>query len=453
MSTTIRHDVFLSHNSADKTAVEKLARRLVEVGIRPWLDKWNLVPGEPWQEALEEALDACQAVAVFLGPSGIGPWQNEEMRSALEERVRDKSRRVIPVLLPGSSMPEREELPRFLKRLTWVDFRGGLDDADAFHRLVSGIKGVAPGPPAGAAQPIQLDTVLPARPEEEIIVRLGHFNLNDEIDPAFGDNDLTRDLLQLRRRGDKPANFDEIQRATSSTIFLAVPCASVAADGLTIIKTARELFQPNSWYDAHRPGPRGYAREVFPLHKHKPRTTQSEFIVEQIANWRDEKLRYDTLRVNQLGEVAYATSYYAFDELSDGRRIFRLGEIIHRLWSFLCLVWEFYESIGYAGNACVCVAMVNTKDSFLGHFANGCPDPYQSKYRSPLFGQAEDEICRDPNLLVREEVDFTKFQPKTEPEVIYRIAEKIALAYNQQEARCFEPGTRRLMEYDLHRRG
>jgi len=28
---------------------------------------------------IEDALDACQTVAVFLGPSGIGSWENEEM--------------------------------------------------------------------------------------------------------------------------------------------------------------------------------------------------------------------------------------------------------------------------------------------------------------------------------------------------------------------------------------
>ena len=51
-----RYDVFLSHNSADKPAVEELARRLVKAGLQPWLDTWNLIPGEPWQEAIEEAL-------------------------------------------------------------------------------------------------------------------------------------------------------------------------------------------------------------------------------------------------------------------------------------------------------------------------------------------------------------------------------------------------------------
>ena len=143
-------DVFLSHNNADKPSVEALAQRLLAAGIRPWLDSWNLVPGDPWQEGLEEALDTCATCAVFLGPSGIGPWRNEEMRVALDRRARDRSRsfRVIPVLLPGADPADPATLPRFLGRMTWVDFRGGLGDAEAFRRLGAGIRGVPPGPGA-----------------------------------------------------------------------------------------------------------------------------------------------------------------------------------------------------------------------------------------------------------------------------------------------------------------
>jgi hypothetical protein len=54
-------DVFLSHHSDDKPAVEILARPLVdEAGLRPFLDKWHLVPGKPWQAELEEALKRLQ---------------------------------------------------------------------------------------------------------------------------------------------------------------------------------------------------------------------------------------------------------------------------------------------------------------------------------------------------------------------------------------------------------
>src|SRR5262245_54368280 len=98
------YDVFLSHHSGDKPLVESIAARLIdEQGLRPFLDKWHLIPGEPWQEALEEALDQSGTCAVFLGPSGLGPWENEEVRAALAERVRYKSFRVR---LPGAEPKE-----------------------------------------------------------------------------------------------------------------------------------------------------------------------------------------------------------------------------------------------------------------------------------------------------------------------------------------------------------
>jgi hypothetical protein len=145
--------VFLSHSSADKPAVEELARRLAKEGIQAWLDKWNLIPGDPWQSAVEKAVTESETCAVFVGPSGLGPWQNEEMRAAIDQRVRDSGRRfrVIPVLLPGAERAERSSLPTFLAATTWVEFRDALDDADAFHRLVCGIRGVEPGPGPGQA--------------------------------------------------------------------------------------------------------------------------------------------------------------------------------------------------------------------------------------------------------------------------------------------------------------
>jgi len=144
--TTFEFDVFLSHNSNEKTTVEQLARLLRdEYQIKSWLDKWNLVPGDSWQQAIEEALDQCQTFAVFVGPSGIGPWENPEMQVALDERVRDRKRRVIPVLLPGAPDNKSLKLPSFLRLLTWVDFRSGLGDKNSLYLLYCGIKGIAPG--------------------------------------------------------------------------------------------------------------------------------------------------------------------------------------------------------------------------------------------------------------------------------------------------------------------
>jgi hypothetical protein len=142
-TTGRKYDTFLSHNGADKQAVHDIAIRLrEEAGINPFLDQWHLVPGEPWQEALEDALEDSSTCIVFLGDSGAGPWEREEMRSALELRVASPDFRVIPALLPSveSRQPDPRSLPPFLRRVTWVD----LSSRDGFDRLVAGIKGFAP---------------------------------------------------------------------------------------------------------------------------------------------------------------------------------------------------------------------------------------------------------------------------------------------------------------------
>ena len=133
-------DTFLSHNSQDKPVVRQLADALVARGLRPWLDERELVPGRPWQEALEEIIQTAKTAIVMFGPAGLGPWEEPEMRACLNEFVNRKLP-VIPVLLPGA--PQQPDLPLFLKAFTWVDLRGGLND-DGLDRLVWGITGRKP---------------------------------------------------------------------------------------------------------------------------------------------------------------------------------------------------------------------------------------------------------------------------------------------------------------------
>ncbi len=95
-------DVFLSYNWRDRTAVEVVARALEGRGVSVFLDRWYLTPGRPWQEILEEKTTTCGAVAVFVGPEGLGRWQQREKELALDRQTRDAAFRVIPVLLPGA---------------------------------------------------------------------------------------------------------------------------------------------------------------------------------------------------------------------------------------------------------------------------------------------------------------------------------------------------------------
>jgi WD40 repeat protein len=142
------YDVFLSHSSADKPTVEDLARKLREAGIEPFLDKWHLIPGKLWQPELEKGLRNSRACIIFVGSEGIGPWHRQEMLVALDRAAKDPDFSVIPVLLPGYKKPA--DIPDFLSQRTWVEF-STLDDEDAFHRLVSGIRGEEPGAGGGGA--------------------------------------------------------------------------------------------------------------------------------------------------------------------------------------------------------------------------------------------------------------------------------------------------------------
>jgi nucleotide-binding universal stress UspA family protein len=82
--------VFLSHNSKDKPLVLRLANALRKRGLKVWLDAWELVPGHPWQDALEEIIGSVGAAAVLVGKDGMGPWEIPEMRGCLTQRLSEK---------------------------------------------------------------------------------------------------------------------------------------------------------------------------------------------------------------------------------------------------------------------------------------------------------------------------------------------------------------------------
>jgi len=94
----MKFDVFLCHNSSDKEAVKKIGERLRDAGLKPWLDVWELPPGRPWQKALEDQIATIRAAAIFVGPDGFGPWQDQEKDAFLRQFVK-RSCPVIPVIL------------------------------------------------------------------------------------------------------------------------------------------------------------------------------------------------------------------------------------------------------------------------------------------------------------------------------------------------------------------
>ena len=135
------YDVFLAYNNLDKSQVEKIAGSLKHRGLNPWFDKWNLPPGRSFQEEIEKVFPMTRSVVVFVGPSGIGPWEEMEVRLAIQQFVKRKLP-VIPVLLPG--VKKVPTLPLFLQEFSWLRLIKEIDETEFIDNLIWGITGKHP---------------------------------------------------------------------------------------------------------------------------------------------------------------------------------------------------------------------------------------------------------------------------------------------------------------------
>lgn len=133
---TNQFDVFMCHNSEDKPEIKKIAINLRTKGVLPWLDEWELRPGLPWQVELERQIGNIRSAAVFVGNSGMGPWQNMEVNAFIRKFV-DRQSPVIPAVL--RSCKKAPDMPIFLNGMTWVDFHKKIPNP--YEHLIWGITG------------------------------------------------------------------------------------------------------------------------------------------------------------------------------------------------------------------------------------------------------------------------------------------------------------------------
>lgn len=111
--------VFVSYSSEDSDFALRLSGDLKAAGASVWLDKFDIVPGQRWDRAVEDALTNCALMLVVLSPDSVGSNNvMDEVSHAL-----DAQKTVIPVLYRECVIPFR------LRRVQYVDFRGDYDRA------------------------------------------------------------------------------------------------------------------------------------------------------------------------------------------------------------------------------------------------------------------------------------------------------------------------------------
>ncbi len=111
--------VFFSYARADSEFVLRLAGDMRSAGVNLWIDQLDIATGARWDQAVEDALKACQRLLIVLSPTSIAS-QNvmDEVAFAI-----DQNKQIIPVLYRNCDIPFR------LKRLQHIDFTGEYDEA------------------------------------------------------------------------------------------------------------------------------------------------------------------------------------------------------------------------------------------------------------------------------------------------------------------------------------
>ncbi len=158
-----KQDVFLCHNSADKGVVGRLQKLLAANQISSWYDAQDLTAGDRWHERLSEGLDHSRAIAICLGPEGLGKWQKEEVEIAKAKQVND-GKKLIPLTLPTCS--DDLTLPAWLDSTHAIDLRHEGLEADPFGQLLKAIDG---RPPAGRYRPTVVVLANRQEPEEPTV--------------------------------------------------------------------------------------------------------------------------------------------------------------------------------------------------------------------------------------------------------------------------------------------
>lgn len=144
------YDCFVSYRSARFDWVEALARNLVSQGLRVFLDRWGLIPGQDHASQLAGALKASRTGVLVATPDTLdSEWVRNEWNRMLSLRHQGRKEgaerpfRVIPLLL--GPFPDLG----FVDNYPAVDFVAATDEPGyrrAFATLLKALAGEPPGP-------------------------------------------------------------------------------------------------------------------------------------------------------------------------------------------------------------------------------------------------------------------------------------------------------------------
>ena len=139
MSTdTNLRDVFISYSSRDEAVVTRIAQHMTNSGLSLFFAPKEIGAGADFVDKIGDGIRQSQVVMVFLSKAALESfWVKREWTAQLIRMARDRTVRLLPILLPGVDEDQLNPLLQVEHRL---DFRTvDLGDPDVLEHSVSTI--------------------------------------------------------------------------------------------------------------------------------------------------------------------------------------------------------------------------------------------------------------------------------------------------------------------------
>jgi len=108
--------IFISYSRKDSTAfADELLAGLGVAGFAPFIDRHDIVPGEPWEARLSGLIEQSDTVVFVVSPEAV----KSEQCTWEVDRTIELSKRLLPVIF--KSVPD-DDIPEKLRRLEYVRF-------------------------------------------------------------------------------------------------------------------------------------------------------------------------------------------------------------------------------------------------------------------------------------------------------------------------------------------
>lgn len=122
-----RGHVFLCHASEDRQVVERLYERLENDGLRPWMDKRDLLPGQDWEREIRRAIERADYFVACLSHHSISKrgFVQKEMQFALDVlgEIPPNQIYLVPVRLEPCQVPDRLSFLHYIDLSTEPDYQ------------------------------------------------------------------------------------------------------------------------------------------------------------------------------------------------------------------------------------------------------------------------------------------------------------------------------------------